>query len=104
VTRRLGLESREPPAPKAVLEIESMQPLAGRLMSFYVDAALAVTGVPIAELPFPEGAAATLIVRGQELVAPKGNTTLMPGDHVYIFARPEDVPFIQLMFGRPEGD
>jgi len=104
VTRRLGLESREPPAPKAVLEIESMQPLAGRLMSFYVDAALAVAGVPIAELPFPEGAAATLIVRGQELVAPKGNTVLMPGDHVYVFARPEDVPFIQLMFGRPEGD
>jgi cell volume regulation protein A len=32
--RRLGLESAEPPAPRAVLEIESMQPLNGELLSF----------------------------------------------------------------------
>ena len=104
VTRRLGLEAADPPAPQAVLEIESMQPLKGELMSFYVDDALAVVGVPMSDLPFPEGAAATLIVRGDELVAPKGGTELLPGDHVYVFARPEDRPFIQLMFGRPEGD
>lgn len=102
VARKLGLESAEPPMPKAVLEIESMQPLSGELMSFYIDPALVVAGVPLTELPFPEGAAATLIVRGQELIAPKGSTVLLPGDHVYVFARPEDKAFIQLMFGRPE--
>jgi potassium/hydrogen antiporter len=102
VTRRLGLESREPPAPKAVLEIETTQPLSGEIVSFYIDEPLAVVGVPIAELPFPEGAAATLLVRGQELIAPKGTTILETGDHVYIFTRPEDLPLIQLMFGRPE--
>ena len=104
VTRWLRLESADPPMPPAVLEIESMQPLEGELMSFYVDDALAVVGVPMSELPFPEGAAATLIVRGQQLVAPKGGTQLEPGDHVYVFARPVDRPFIQLMFGRPEGE
>jgi cell volume regulation protein A len=102
VTRRMGLEVAEPPSPKAVLEIESMQPLNGELMSFYVDPALAVTGVKLHELPFPEGAAAALIVRGQELVAPKGQTVLQAGDHIYVFSRREDKPFIQLMFGRPE--
>jgi cell volume regulation protein A len=102
VTRRMGLEVAEPPSPKAVLEIESMQPLNGELMSFYVDPALAVTGVKLQELPFPEGAAAALIVRGQELVAPKGQTVLQAGDHIYVFSRREDKPFIQLMFGRPE--
>lgn len=102
VTRRMGLEVPEPPAPKAVLEIESMQPLSGELMSFYIDPALAVAGVPLHELPFPEGAAATLLVRGQDLIAPKGNTVLEAGDHLYVFSRPEDKPFIQLMFGRPE--
>jgi cell volume regulation protein A len=84
--------------------IESMQPLSGQLMSFYIDEAVAVARVPIAELPFPDGSAVTLIVRGQELIAARGATTLEPGDHAYVFARPEDVPFIQLMFGRPEGD
>jgi cell volume regulation protein A len=104
VTRRLKLESSDPPAPQAVLEIESMRPLSGRLMSFYIDDALAVADATIADLPFPEGAAATLIVRGDELIAPKGGTRLVNGDHVYVFARAADEPFIRLMFGRPESE
>ncbi|HEU4642636.1 MAG TPA: potassium/proton antiporter [Gemmatimonadaceae bacterium] len=102
VTRRLGLEADEPPSPPAVMEIESRQPLSGALLSFHIDEALAVTGVPLSELPFPEGAAATIVIRGRELLAPKGHTTLEAGDHVYIVTRPEDEPFIRLMFGRPE--
>jgi cell volume regulation protein A len=104
VTRRLGLESGDPPAPQAVLGIESLQPLNGELLSFYVDDALAVCGATLADLPFPPGAAVTIIVRGRELVPPKGDTRIESGDHVYIFARPEDLFLIQLMFGRPEAD
>lgn len=100
-TRRLKLEAREPPPPPAILEIESMRPLEGELMSFYIEDALPVTGAAMSELPFPEGSAATLIVRGQKLIAPRGQTVLLPGDHVFVFARPGDRPFIQLLFGRP---
>ena len=102
LTRRLGLESGDPPAPQAVLGIESLRPLNAELMSFYVDDALAVCGATLAELPFPGGAAVTIIVRGRELVPPKGDTRLEAGDHVYIFAHPEDVYLVRLMFGRPE--
>ena len=104
VTRRLDLESADPPAPQAVLGIESLQPLNGELLSFYVDEALAVCGALLSELPFPSGAAVTLIVRGRELVPPKGDTRLESGDHVYIFTHPEDVFLVRLMFGRPEAD
>ena len=64
LTQKLGLQSKEPPAPQAVLAIESRQPLQGELMSFYIDEALVVTGVPLEDLPFPEGAAVALIIRG----------------------------------------
>jgi cell volume regulation protein A len=104
VTRRLGLESADPPAPHAVLGIESLQPLNGELLSYYIDEALAVCGATLGELPFPSGASVTIIVRGRELVPPKGDTRLETGDHVYIFARPEDLSLIQLMFGRPEAE
>ena len=104
LTRRLGLESDEPPAPRAVLEIESTMPLEGELLSFYVDEALAVAHVPLVDLPFPDGAAATLIVRGKQLIPPRGHTTLEPGDHVYVLAGREDRAILQLMFGRPEAD
>lgn len=102
VTRWLKMESADPPPSQAVMEIESMQRLEGELMSFYMSEALSVTGVPLAELPFPDRSAATLIVRGKQLIAPRGQTVLEPGDHVFVFSRPEDRPFIQLLFGRPE--
>ncbi len=54
LTRKLGLQSKEPPAPQAVLAIESRQPLQGELMSFYIDPALVVVGVPLEELPLPK--------------------------------------------------
>jgi len=104
LTRRLRLEVAEPPAPQAVLEIESMQALSGEIMSFYVDPALAVSGVPIAALPFPDGASVMLIIRGQDLIAPRGHTVLEPKDHVYVFASPTDRALVQLMFGRPESE
>ncbi|HKH83511.1 MAG TPA: potassium/proton antiporter, partial [Gemmatimonadales bacterium] len=102
ITRRLGLQSNEPPAPQAVLAIESRQPLQGELMSFYIDHAVAVVGVPLEELPLPDGSAVALIIRGAQLVPPKPGTVLQAGDHVHVIAPPEDRPFIQLMFGREE--
>ena len=101
-TRVFDMDADAPPRPHAVLELESMDPLRGELMTFYVDEALAVTGVPLSELPFPEGAAASLIIRGNELIPPRGSTTLEHGDYVYIFSRPEDRGLLVLMFGRPE--
>jgi cell volume regulation protein A len=102
ITRRLGLQSKEPPAPQAVLAIESRQPLQGDLLSFYIDEALVVAGMPVQELPLPEGSAVTLIVRDNRLLPPTQDTTLEPGDHVYLIAQAEDRGLIHLMFGRAE--
>jgi cell volume regulation protein A len=84
------------------MEIEAAQPLNADLMSFYITPAVAAAGVSLADLPFPEGAAVSMIVRDKELIPPKGSTVVEPGDHVYVIARPEDVREIQLLFGRPE--
>ncbi len=104
VTRRLGLQSSGPPAPQAVLAIESRLPLEDQLMSFYVDEALVVSGASLEDLDFPDGSSVTLIVRGNRLIPPRGSTVLQPGDHVYVLARPEERGLIQLMFGRPEAE
>jgi cell volume regulation protein A len=104
VTRRLGLQKAEPPAPQAVLAIESRLPLEGELMSFYIDEAVVVAGIPLEELDFPEGSSIALIVRGNRLIPPKGGTTLLPGDHVYVLTQEEDRPLMQLMFGRTEAE
>ncbi len=102
--RRLGLHAPEPPAPQAVLAVESRVPLRGELLSFYIDEAVAVAGVALEELEFPEGAAVALIVRGDSLIPAKGATVLEPGDHAYVIAQKEDLPLIRLMFGRAEAE
>ena len=102
VTRRLGLQAAQSPAPQAVLAIESRLPLRGELLSYYVDDALVVAGLTLEDLEFPEGSSVMLVVRGDRLVPARGSTVLHHGDHVYIVAQPEDRGLIQLMFGRPE--
>lgn len=104
VVRRLGLEVPGPPSPRAVLEIVSREQLSGEVLSFYIEPASAASGSAIADLPFPESATLMLIVRGHELVPPKGSTVLEPGDHIYVFTRPEEKPLVQLLFGRLEED
>ncbi len=99
VTRKLGLVSLAPPPPTAMLELTSTLLLNGELVPFYLDPASAVAGATIADLPLPGSAVVSLIVRGNELVTPRGGTTLQPGDHVYIFCKPEELSLVQLLFG-----
>ena len=99
---KLHVERSEPPAARAVMAIESMEELDGELLSFYVDEALPVTGATLREVPFPVGAAVTLIVRSRKLVAPERDTVLLPGDHVYVITTPAARDLVQLLFGRPE--
>src|SRR5690606_27737910 len=102
LTRRLKLDVAEPPPPAAALEINSTQLLRGEILSFYIDETLAVTGVPLSRIHFPEGSSVLMVVRGNELMAARGYTVLEPGDHVYVFTRPENKPYVELLFGRPQ--
>lgn len=102
VTRWLGLESAAPPSPLAALEINSTRPLRGELLSFSINEALAVCNATMSQIPFPPDCAAVLVVRGEQLLAARGSTQLLPGDHVFVFCRPEDRPFVELLFGRPQ--
>lgn len=104
VTRKLGLVAKVPPPPQAALEITSTQLLQGELNSFYIHPASLACGATIADLPFPESAVATLIVRGVELVGPRGHTVLEAGDHLYVFCKPEDLGLVRLIFGNPDAE
>jgi cell volume regulation protein A len=104
ITRVLELESRAAPKPENTIEVStgSGGPAGAELFSYYVDRTLAVAGVALKDIPFPDGTAVSVIERGGELMAPRGDMTLDPGDHVFVLARQEDRPFIELLFGRAE--
>jgi cell volume regulation protein A len=104
VTRRLKLDVPERPAPSAVLEVNASHPLDGELVSFLIEPSVAVCGAKLSEVEIPPDAAVAMIVRGRHLVAARGETVLQPNDHAYVFFRPADRPYIELLFGRPEAD
>jgi cell volume regulation protein A len=101
-TRWAGLLAPDKPPPPAVLEINSRRLLRGELLSFHIDPSLAVCGARLAHVAFPRTASTVLMVRGDEMIAPRGDTELRTGDHVYVLCRPEDRAFIELLFGRPQ--
>ncbi|MEO7521259.1 MAG: potassium/proton antiporter [Gemmatimonas sp.] len=104
LARRLGLESAEPAAPPAMLEIEGPVAFDSEIRSFQIDDDLPVFGQSLAEIPFPSTSSAMLVIRGRQLIAPRGDTVLLGGDHVYLLIDPGDSSFIHLLFGRHEGD
>jgi cell volume regulation protein A len=104
LTRRLDLETDDPPPPAAVLNVEAREAFTSELRSFYVDEALSIAGVRLADLPLPQSVSVMLIVRQRDLIAPRGDTTLEIGDHVYLIAHPDDGATVQLLFGRAETD
>lgn len=103
VTRWLGLADPEPPKPSAILEIHSAHKLNGEIVSFFIQPPAAVCGASLAQIELPPDSAVILVVRGSDLVAARGATVLLPDDHVYVFFRPADRHFIELLFGQPEG-
>lgn len=104
VTGWLRLAVPEEPQPSAVLEINSAHPLNCDIGSFFIEPSVAVCGAALSEIRLPADAAVMLIVRGPELVAARGPTVLQAGDHVYVFFRPADRAYVELLFGRREGD
>jgi cell volume regulation protein A len=98
--QRLGVAAAAPPEPQAAIEISSRMPLREQVVSYRVAEASAVCGARIADVPFPPDAAVVLVVRGDDLVAPKGATEMLTGDHVFVFCRPEDQGTFDLLFGK----
>jgi len=102
VTHWLRLAAPEKPSPGAILEVNSAHPLNGEIASFLIEPAAAVCEASLSQIQLPPDAAVILVVRGSDLIAARGHTVLMPGDHAYVFFRPADRRYVELLFGRPE--
>ncbi len=104
LARRWGLAERAAPAPPANVELVSLREYPGDFVWYTVDRASAVAGAMVHELPLPDDCVLTLLLRGDRVLAPRGETRLEVGDHVCVFATRESRPFLDLAFGREQED
>ena len=58
-----------------------------------------VTGRTLADIRLGKGSVVALIARGEDVIVPSGNTTLLAGDNVILFALSEMMPSTAELFG-----
>jgi cell volume regulation protein A len=102
LSRRLGLQRELPPPAPAGLEMVSHAEYDGEFVSYFISRASAVEGASVRDLPLPETCLVTLIVRGHDILAPRGDTRILSGDHVYVFTKTADRSLADLLFGYVE--
>lgn len=54
-----------------------------------------IINTPLSEVNFPSGAILGAIVRGEEIIIPRGNTIVLPHDHLIIFAMQQVVSQVE---------
>jgi len=94
----LKLTHETPPEPPARIEIHSLRNVDGEVVEYVVPIAARITGQYLRNLALPDGVVMTLVVRGTEVIMPRGSTRLLPGDHVFVAMRPGLEPIMNRLF------
>jgi cell volume regulation protein A len=92
---RLGVQvAGRAPAPVS-LELTSLRDI----VDYTVTEDSRAAGRRLRELALTEGAVVALITRGDQLIPPRGSTTLLAGDHVFAVLRPDTRSLVDRVFG-----
>lgn len=102
VTRRFNVQAHRVAPPSTIVSLDSAEGGA-ELRLFFIEPELAVAGERVESLPFPNGAAITMIERAGTPLVVTGSTVLEPGDYAYILYPRELTADIELLFGPPLG-
>jgi cell volume regulation protein A len=102
--RWLGISRSAAPPPLADVELVSLREFPGEFVWYFVHPVSAVAGERVRDLSLPDGSLVALIVRGEGVVVPRGDTQLEPGDQVCAFVTPEARGLLDLLFGAAGGE
>ena len=98
VARRLGLGTDAAPPPPLSVEVNALRHLDGEIVDYTVWPSARIAGQRLRDLTLPDGAAFSLVVRGDEVIVPRGATPLRPGDHAFVAMRSALKPLVDRLF------
>lgn len=87
--RWLGVTVEAPIAPPVTVEVTSLQQIDADIVSYLVEPDARAANVRLDQLGLTQDMVIAMIVRGGDMVVPKGSTTLHAGDHVFVTLRPK---------------
>lgn len=86
LARRLGKLEPENPESAISLELTALRETGQELLGYRVEQKSRAASRPIRELPLPLDSLIVLVVRGKEVIPPRGSTDLREGDQVYVLS------------------
>lgn len=98
VARWLNIGRPADPTPALSVEINALRQVDGEILDYTVKPRTHVAGQRLRDLALPDGVVVSLIVRGRDVVMPRGTTLLLPGDHVFVAMRMSLEPLINRLF------
>lgn len=81
-----------------VMTVASLSGIEAEAIEFRVEGDSPVAGQSLRELHFPKGGLVGMILRGDEIIMPRGDDSMLPGDDVIVFALPEAIPEVEKLF------
>ena len=81
-----------------VMTVATLKGIEAEAIEFKVAKDSPIANQLISELSFPAGSIMGTIIRGETILIPRGNTVVLPGDEVIVFALPEALPAIETLF------
>jgi cell volume regulation protein A len=102
LARGLGLTTEARPFYSPPVEVGAIRALGGDIIEYEVAGSDAVVGAHVRDLGLPRSSIVMLIVRDEAGIPPRGNTTVRPGDRLYVLVRGEARGDVEELIGRWE--
>ena len=81
-----------------VMNVASLSGIEAEAIEFMVRPHSRIAGKALRDVAFPKEGVVGTIVRGDEIIIPRGKDVLQPGDDVIVFAMPEAIPEVEALF------
>lgn len=81
-----------------VMTVASLSGISAEVIEFEVTHKSRIAGQALRDVDFPKGAVIGTIVRGDEIILPRGEDVLHVGDDVIVFAMPEAIASVGVLF------
>ena len=98
VARWLRLGTRSVSTAPVSVEINALRHVDGEIVEYLVAPDANVAERTLRELALPYEVTVTLVVRGNEVIMPRGRTVLAPGDRVFVAMRRRIKPLMDCLF------
>jgi trk system potassium uptake protein TrkA len=81
-----------------VLGVVALRGIDAEAMEVRIGSEAPALGRPLRSLDIPDGAVVGAIIRGREVITPRGDDAVRAGDHVVLFALPNTMPKLERLF------